>query len=768
MNKKVALSVLSTAVVASMAASAYAAPQAGVYVGGDVKKFYSTTTLLNLTKEAKAQYAKDLRVGSDNLVFVHINGKGAFFSEIIKDGSAAAFAQPLKKSDFVDLYNVVKPDGTSTETVDAKAKVDGDTPGELKVESVSAANGSQIVIKFNQKVDKATAEDVGNYYQNGAKITTADATPVISEDAKSVTLTFKASQAAKSFTFGVKDVKTEDKKSTVTEFSKTVTFEDTVAPTITKSEFAVTGDLVITFSEPLKAGPAIVRVKGTPVAASVTADGDTKITIPAAALTAAGVTVAGGESAAIYVASVKDLSNNDMAIFNGTVTKVVDNTKPTITSVTQVGQDTLRVVFSEPLGTGDAALVDGEFKFLKGSALNGTASVVTLYAADATGKTYDVKFADAEIYGATPTNTATVTLLLAKDLVKDASGNGIEQFTQTFTFSADKTGPAFVSSKVADDKKSVELTFDEAFKGAAGDVSEAKIVITDANGVRFNAEDATTIGKAGPGNEKVLVVSFTAGGVIPDGVYTIQLQAGAVKDNFDNLSSVASTTVTVGSGSDTTKPVATLDGASTVNKFVVFFGEEVTASALAVANYKLDGAALPAGTTVYFTDTAKNKVAIELPAGSVNFGANPDGSDALLSVSNVADKANNVVNATNLTVKVADNTPAVLQSAQKIGNTLVLTFNEALHATDAADATIAEILTNYDIKVADTSVVAGGGAATATLVAGSNNKVQISFTDITGTGYDATKTVTVTTKASGDLKDANGTAAKADVTVTAN
>ncbi|MGF9907944.1 sugar-binding domain protein [Brevibacillus porteri] len=184
MNKKVALSVLSTAVVASMAASAYAAPQAGVYVGGDVKKFYSTTTLLNLTKEAKAQYAKDLRVGSDNLVFVHINGKGAFFSEILNhpNGATGAFAEPLKKSDFVDLYNVVKPDGTSTETEDARAKVEGDNTGELKVESVSAISKTTLKINFNKAVDSVTNENfsIAGVVVNAAKL---------SEDKKSVTLT---------------------------------------------------------------------------------------------------------------------------------------------------------------------------------------------------------------------------------------------------------------------------------------------------------------------------------------------------------------------------------------------------------------------------------------------------------------------------------------------------------------------------------------------------------------------------------------------------
>jgi len=44
-KKQLTLSVLSTALVASMAASAFAAPKAGVYIGGNVDKYYSFSAL---------------------------------------------------------------------------------------------------------------------------------------------------------------------------------------------------------------------------------------------------------------------------------------------------------------------------------------------------------------------------------------------------------------------------------------------------------------------------------------------------------------------------------------------------------------------------------------------------------------------------------------------------------------------------------------------------------------------------------------------------
>jgi hypothetical protein len=643
------------------------------------------------------------------------------------------------------------------------------------VVGVSAINATQVKVTFNKAVDKTTAEAEANYKFNTAALSTYDgsATAVLQEDLKSVVVTFSASKNNTSFTFGVDGVKTADQKA-IAVYSGTVAVADKEAPTVAKSEFLANGNLEVTFSEPLTVATPVVRVDGKPVTGSVSGN---KVVVTAAALTSAGATVAKGATASLYVASVTDTVGNEAALYNGTVTKPNDTTKPAITSITQVGHNQLKVVFSEALGASASDLATGEFKFLKGaSVLNSTDA--TLDTDDTTNKTYIVTFSATDIYGSSnPVDSQAVTLLLDADAVKDAADNGNASFTQGFTFNADKTGPKLVSAVAASDKETLELTFDEAFTSGTTNVDESKIVVTDANGVRYAVQDATTDVKAGPANTKVLVVDFIAVGaasqVIANGNYTVQLQAGAIKDARSNNSAVASTTVTVGDAADTTKPVTAL-GSSTQNSFVVNFGEEVTSSALQLANYKLDGAALPAGTVIYFNSAAKTGVTIELPAGSQNIGVVGTGTAAILNVTNVADKAGNVADTKNLTVSVADNTSATLQTVQTLGNDIVLTFNEAIDSTTATainDAT--KLAADFEIKVGGevlnlgtlgTAGTDGSAATVATsLVAGNDKQVKISITpQVNGTGYtgqvasnwDNAKPLTVKVKGS-TLKDAN-------------
>ncbi|WP_312027525.1 sugar-binding domain protein [Brevibacillus brevis] len=204
MNKKVALSVLSTAVVASMAASAFAAPLEGVYVGGNVKKYYHTDTLFEMTKDARAQYKAHLKaVGEENIVFVDHKGKGASIQEIFDKGKSKAFEEQLKKEDFADLYQVVKPDGTTSGTEDAKSKVDPAT-GDLKVESVSAITKTKVEVKFNKAVDSIKAE---NFTIAGASVNAAK----LSEDKKTVTLTVSGLAYSKEYTVATKQVLVDGK-----------------------------------------------------------------------------------------------------------------------------------------------------------------------------------------------------------------------------------------------------------------------------------------------------------------------------------------------------------------------------------------------------------------------------------------------------------------------------------------------------------------------------------------------------------------------------
>lgn len=184
MNKKVVLSVLSTTLVASLAASAFAAPKDGIYIGGDIKKFYSTDVLFEMTPAAKTAYNNELKsmaTNLNNIVFVDVKGNGASLQEMFDKGGKVALGEPLKKEDFVDLYKVVNKDGSSTATENARDKVDGTTPGDLKVESVSAISKTTLKVNFNKAVDSVAKE---NFTIAGVVVNAA----TLSEDKKSVTL----------------------------------------------------------------------------------------------------------------------------------------------------------------------------------------------------------------------------------------------------------------------------------------------------------------------------------------------------------------------------------------------------------------------------------------------------------------------------------------------------------------------------------------------------------------------------------------------------
>lgn len=502
----------------------------------------------------------------------------------------------------------------------------------------------------------------------------------------------------------------------------TITINDTTAPTV--KEVAFNGaDLEIKFSEPILSDvtstkTTIVRVNGNPVVHTPQADGDVKIVVPAAQLTS----VVKGATATIYVAGVTDVAGNEMTLYNGSFVKPNDTTKPAVTGVTQVGQNVVRIEFSEALTdeltTGEVTVLKGARTYTDSDVAQGSTIVVAKNTDDSTGKTYDVTIdlgdgagaaAGTPNYGiyAAGSDSQAITILIPAESVADAAGNKNEDVTRTVTLNRDKEGPQYKSHELAADKETVNVTFDEEFVDGAANIDESKIIVTNSDGVRFAVEDATTI--ANSTNSKVLEIDFVAGAnAIKNGTYTITIQEGAIEDAYGNLNAAVTFKVTVGAASDTTKPVATLDGSSAVNKFVIDFGEEVTNTALNLNNYKLDGSVIK-NAVIYFNDTDKEVVTIELAEGSINFGNASAGTDAVLNVSGVKDLAGNVVNSTNLTVKVGDNTAATIVSVQVMGQDVYVTFNEALDVPATTDA--GSIFTlkdnNSDVTAGDVSAVAG-------------------------------------------------------------
>ncbi|MFD1358997.1 S-layer homology domain-containing protein [Fictibacillus halophilus] len=611
-----------------------------------------------------------------------------------------------------------------------------------KVASVSAINAKQVVVNFNKTLNSDSAV-VGDASE--AALYTLDGTPatsaVLSDDKKSVTLTFAGDVEGADQVLVVNPIVTNDKDENgawvkTVKYSGIFSYTDSAKPVITSTSYA-NGKITLNFSEDLSALPTVVRVNGVPVTTFAFAAGSTsKVEVT--------TTLAAGTTASLYVAGALDDANtpNLMDLYNGSVVAPgTDTEKPRISSFVVTGQNTAKVTLSEAVTENpiNATLQKGA-----------TQTPVTLVkdTTDTTGKTYTLTVdlnagtAGDGIFSGTSTSE-TFTLYVAANAMTDVAGLKNDLYSTSLTFVKDTTAPSVTSSQVGTDNKKLEFTFSEALTVVGADSS---IVITNGEGVRIAADATETVVK-GSDNKTYQIDTKTGDVALDAGTYTVSIPAGFFTDAYGNASAAVTGTFTVGapSSSDTVKPTATV-GTTATNTFTVTYSEEVSSSGLSLANYKLDGQALPTGTDIYFTDSTKKVVVIALPTNTVNFGNQATGAAAVLSVSGVTDKAGNAINTSYYGVTVKDNTAATITNVQVIGQDVYVTFTENLTVPAVAADSV------FDIKVNGVAV-----AATTNLAAVSGNAKQVKFTlDATPAG-----TPVVTVKAAQiALTDANGVAVK--------
>jgi hypothetical protein len=162
-NKKLVLSVLSTAVVASMAASAMAKPDAGFYVGGQVDKYYNIDAFFNHFDEALDEIVDNL----DSTTYVDADGNAASFQDILTaNGDLSKVMKPASLDHFEkNPYAIVDGEGTwNPENDPDLLPVDS---GELKVESVSAITKYGVELKFEALAEAKTGVTVEVKDNNG-------------------------------------------------------------------------------------------------------------------------------------------------------------------------------------------------------------------------------------------------------------------------------------------------------------------------------------------------------------------------------------------------------------------------------------------------------------------------------------------------------------------------------------------------------------------------------------------------------------------------
>ncbi|MED4755598.1 Ig-like domain-containing protein, partial [Brevibacillus choshinensis] len=598
--------------------------------------------------------------------------------------------------------------------------------GELKVESVSAINPAEIKVVFNNELDKSSAEKATNYTVTAGGLTAG--TAKLQADKKSVVVKLSGNLAVGS-TYKVAVANVLDAKyNKVTDFtSSTQVFTDSKAPTLLSGEVDG-GALVLTFDEPVK-NTMTVKVDGQTVAiASVgTANGD--YTATTAAL-AANLLTAGTHSVVVYDAEdVLAANANKTSIQNTSYTVTADTVAPSVTGVTAISKDKFAVKFSESLkgGLSAANLVVKKGSYTFGA---GRFDSVALDLADTTNKTYIVDLNDSD--AANPvfaTGETSVSLSVTVKGYKDNADLYGAEFNGSVTLTGDAAKPTVLSQNLNSiTGAKISIKFSEAL--ASGVALDATKVTVKKNGVIVPLAATPLTLNAVDTSNKTLDIELAAAATA--GTYTVVLGAGAVQDLDGNKNDATTTTAAVASAevalplvADTDGTVSTVGGVGTntgeFNVITINYGEDMEDSAAVLSNYKLDGAAFPAGTTIGFYDT-KEVVKITLPANyfAIDTTAKLTASRSIKSVAGSIVEVDNVGKAeSEVMVSFTDSIAPELTSAKFVladptdttTSTIKLTFNEGINAIAADEASLIDDLV---VKVGGNKIAVAGNTAVVT------------------------------------------------------
>ncbi|MBE2908832.1 S-layer homology domain-containing protein, partial [Anoxybacillus flavithermus] len=490
---------------------------------------------MNVKKEVSAADITAVKLVDEKTLEVTFNGelkevkKEDFAIQGVEIDSVSIKAAEAKTTVVVIKTKTALQEGKSYnvsykgQTTD-KAKVDVPvvTP---KVESVSANNLKNIVVKFNREVEKKTITSSNVKVYDGNTLLSG-VTLNLLDDNKTLLITNNGSYSQlKEYKVVVENVEVKgDSTKKVEKAEKTVSVVDTTLPTVESVTATSPKTLEIVFSEPIQTGSGagqfptsaavltdIVQIDGINAYATPTlTDIDTKNKV---VLTLNTALTAGNHK--IKVANLKDYANLPIAAKEFTVNIPADTTAPEVTAVEVLNKDKVKVTFNEPV---DNATVQSNLANIK---VNGTA--VKAATAKEGGKVYELTL------GSSLNLAAVVEAKLEYKGIKDNYGNEVKD-AKTFIFKAvdDTTAPTVTDVKVNSDN-TIEVTFSEDVTGFTGTNT---VELYDKDNKKLS--NTVTVAKKvidGVPSDKVYVLTITDGSSL-SGAHTIKI----LKDNVTDLS----------------------------------------------------------------------------------------------------------------------------------------------------------------------------------------------------------------------------------------
>ena len=560
-------------------------------------------------------------------------------------------------------------------------------PATPEVTSVSAANATQIEIKFNQAVDAKSLFTNGTdgAFKSGVvsirsidSVTDGTLTGELSSDGKVLTIT-STQLLEKRYDVAIDKVVTANGKN-VEKYSEIINIaKDVTAPSITGTERLTANQVKIKFSEPMaSAGSATFKLADGTTVNGINGQGTLVEDGKAIILDLSGNSVPVSKDITATIIGAADKAGNLLTPNPATVTFQKgdkDGVAPTVSSVTQTGAKTFEIKFSEAIVGKPTVAID--------NATVNQANVV-IDSKDATKVTVT---ADSVLDG---DKIVTISGFV------DGSGENGATTNRVVKFVKDTVAPKLVSSAVVTDTTDgaeyLEFSFDKDVK-----LSNAKVDVTDGSYVKdyvttqLDDSDITAqpVEYKDSDNHKVIRVKIATllGNKSVEGArYSLDLAFTGLSSEADVPFTTGQATFTRGTdGTPANNVVLELEDTNPIvagsdnNQVVVTFKQNVdAATATNAANYIVGGAVVERATV---SSTNLKQVTLTLKENSNTFSGVRN-----VTIQNVKAAGSSVAMATatktvNLKENVAPTVTAQLQSDLK---TIKLTFSENVYQDSSA------------------------------------------------------------------------------------
>ncbi|WJY26450.1 Ig-like domain-containing protein [Sporosarcina trichiuri] len=700
---------------------------------------------------------------------------GDFNEAVNETSSTAAALQMLNEANAQKTVTAVEGKFDSNGNLIPSAT----TPAkDLKVESVTAINSTELQVKYTQPVDGFTATDLDNYVitindqKYGEDYTSAydDEDGIIannvnkidfSEDMKTVTFKLNAGKELDNgdkYSIDVKDsVLSADGTKGVVRYGDTQkVFQDYNAPKLLNASLNAANKLVLTFDEPVKAveDDFKVTVDGQPVDVTASTNVLDYSVVSDTALSGDKIKV-GTHNVVVY--NARDLVENNgnggnkTAIAKQSYT-VKEGVAPYVTDVKPLDFNSFRVYFSEPVTDAKVVVKKGTAEFynqvdsteektyvdvhlpLSTSLKNGAAQGALTHLYEEGDNSVNVSLTvsdfkdEDQLFGEKYTST----LNLKRDAnTPKAVGQAKNSISgNSLMIALNRTGitVADYSKITVKDKDGVTRTLLTEEAGASVTSSTLSLVLDNGEGAAITN---TELEKMAP-----FTVNFAAGALEIDtdqvDVASIDYIAGEFTNTLKNTSFSTNVNKSGETGYKAVEAVAnegvsianSVEKGSLVNTITVNYKEKMGPSAGNLSNYTLDGDSFPAGSTITM-DGSNKKVTITIPKETFT----KDVQHKLVISDNVlTEKGEHVVG--NIATKevfmsqlleIKDNVAPTLQSA-----TFVLSTEED-KTTDTIELTFSENVNGTSISNENFVVIAHDGT-----------ELKATVADIEETGKKAT------------------------------